>query len=431
MDQFIDLTGEDPATLQGSIAQEDSECQILSVSEPVPEVSTENLINEISEPLRNFLRPSVAPTECSDSEDSSDIQITSVQEGGAKPNKLTFSAGTTRRAFRNAIIDKTFIPNEETPDLSAVIEGIRTLLFQEIPPLLTEHHGLKGWVAIRNVYENIPTGIETHIAIETPNQIILSDFGLEAFFRTVEGFLLSRNAEVIRGHSNLSYSRTESILLKAVKWSPRPGKGSKQLPPHLADKSSLLNIENEDNQCFSYCLSAYLLKREAARFRLAHPVQNDADTVTQTAVDDSDLSIPDEIQYPPSDLTNPFLGNRLQSLTRPRQYRKHFARFGLDKFEFPISPKSVGEIESQLQLKINIFSYFDADGRAIYPMYLSDKTFRREIDLLYFQEHYVLITNLNAFLNDRPNSDRGLYFCRSCLGHKYTKEDLAKHRLFC
>ena len=80
MDQVIDLTGDDPATLQGSIAQEDSECQILSVSEPVHEVSTENLINEISEPLRNFLRPSDAPTECSDSEDSSDIQITSVQE---------------------------------------------------------------------------------------------------------------------------------------------------------------------------------------------------------------------------------------------------------------------------------------------------------------------------------------------------------------
>ena len=53
-------------------------------------------------------------------------------------------------------------------------------------------------------------------------------------------------------------------------------------------------------------------------------------------------------------------------------------------------------------MKINIFSYFDADGNALYPMYLSDKNFRREVDLLYFQEHYALITNLNAFLNDRP-----------------------------
>ena len=93
MDQVIDLTGDDTASLQGPITQEDSDCQILSVSEPEPEVCTENLINEISEPLRNFLRPSEAPTDCSDSEDSTEIQITSVQEGGAKPNKLTFSAG--------------------------------------------------------------------------------------------------------------------------------------------------------------------------------------------------------------------------------------------------------------------------------------------------------------------------------------------------
>ncbi len=100
MDQVIDLTGEDTATLQGPISQDDSECQILSVSEPVPEVSTENLINEISEPLRNFLRPTEATTQCSDSEDASDLQITSVQEGGYKPNKLNFSSGTSRRAFR-------------------------------------------------------------------------------------------------------------------------------------------------------------------------------------------------------------------------------------------------------------------------------------------------------------------------------------------
>ena len=192
MEPSLDLTAEDSPTLQGAADDAESDCQIVSFSEPLPEEPTDDLINQISEPLRNFLRHSEPPTESSD--DSNDIQITAVQEGGARVNKLTFTPGVTRRAFRNAIIDKTFIPNEETPDLSSVIDGIRTLLFQEIPPLLTEHHGLKGWVAIRNVYENIPTGIETHIAIETPNQIILSDFGLDAFYRTVEGFLLSRNA---------------------------------------------------------------------------------------------------------------------------------------------------------------------------------------------------------------------------------------------
>ena len=48
MDDVIDLTADDTATLHESIPQDDPECQILSVSEPVPEVSTENLINEIS-----------------------------------------------------------------------------------------------------------------------------------------------------------------------------------------------------------------------------------------------------------------------------------------------------------------------------------------------------------------------------------------------
>ncbi len=57
---------------------------------------------------------------------------------------------------------------------------MRKPLFQEIPPIRSEHHGLNGWVGIKNVYENIGTGLEKHIAIETTNQIILTAFCLDA-----------------------------------------------------------------------------------------------------------------------------------------------------------------------------------------------------------------------------------------------------------
>ena len=53
------------------------------------------------------------------------------------------------------------------------------------------------------------------------------------------------------------------------------------------------------------------------------------------------------------------------------------------------------------------------------------------MDLLYWDEHYALITKLSAFLSDLSTHQHKLYFCRKCFGHHVTKEALINHNQFC
>ena len=64
-------------------------------------------------------------------------------------------------------------------------------------------------------------------------------------------------------------------------------------------------------------------------------------------------------------------------------------------------------------------------------MFVSKKEYKREVDLLFWNEHYALITNFSAFLRDLTNCRNKIWFCKSCFGHHFSEEALANHKLFC
>ena len=90
----------------------------------------------------------------------------------------------------------------------------------------------------------------------------------------------------------------------------------------------------------------------------------------------------DGVVYPESNARNPF-DKHIGNLYKPNQYKPHFARFGLDQLQYPVNPLELGPIEDVLKLRINVFSFFDDLGLARYPLYLSEKPYKREVDLLY------------------------------------------------
>ena len=90
-------------------------------------------------------------------------------------------------------------------------------------------------------------------------------------------------------------------------------------------------------------------------------------------------------------------------------------------------------IEDQLQIKINIFSFFDDQGLARYPYYISKKEYEKEVDLLYWGEHYALIKNFSAFLQDHTHENTGhaMHYCKKCFTPHKTEETLKHHNLYC
>jgi hypothetical protein len=92
----------------------------------------------------------------------------------------------------------------------------------------------------------------------------------------------------------------------------------------------------------------------------------------------------------------------------------------------------VPEIEQQLQLRINLFTYHDEEGVARAPLYISkQEQFGREIDLLFFNGHYAWIHNFSGFLFDVTKDKNKKLFCKQCFGHFSSAGVVRKHKLFC
>ena len=62
---------------------------------------------------------------------------------------------------------------------------------------------------------------------------------------------------------------------------------------------------------------------------------------------------------------------------------------------------------------------FGYENKLVFPVYISDQTFKSSIDLLFLinddQSHYVYIEGFNTFMFHQPKNKNKKWFCKSCL----------------
>ena len=117
---------------------------------------------------------------------------------------------------------------------------------------------------------------------------------------------------------------------------------------------------------------------------------------------------------------------------RPNMYTEHiFENNQLADLPFPIVPNDVHLNEDQLQININLFSFFDDDGIAGHPLFISKKLYPRTANLLNWEEHYAPITDIPRLFQDINKHEHCNNICIRCLGSFYTEEYLWKHQRLC
>ena len=151
------------------------------------------------------------------------------------------------------------------------------------------------------------------------------------------------------------------------------------LPVRLKNKKSLLNIRCTDNKCFVYCVAAKLFPAKDNKGRVS-------------------------------------------------KYKKYIKYFNTQNITFPVKLSDVYKFERKNNLTIHVFGIEKND---VFPLYISKnlrKSRHPDIDLLYYDKHYFLITNFGNFLNFKP----GLYhYCRNCLNGFQRKSTLNCHKQLC
>ena len=185
-----------------------------------------------------------------------------------------------------------------------------------------------------------------------------------------------------------------NLTLHVDIWDPIKGSSYIDLPKELKNKKAIINMKNEDNKCFLWCV-----------LRALNPKDDKPERI------DKDL-----------------------------KSKEH--TLNMEGIAYPVDFKGINRFEKQNpDISISVLGY--SKDERIYPLRISKFTKSKKEDerkhnitLLLIKNgdnsHYCLINNLSRLLTSQVNNHKGkLYFCLNCLNAYDKPEKLNKHKEYC
>ena len=176
--------------------------------------------------------------------------------------------------------------------------------------------------------------------------------------------------------SGFVFQEIEEVILEICKVNDIQASSYIELPGKYKDNKSIINIKNNDQYCFLWCIFAQL-----------YPVENHKDRISK--------------------------------------YIIHLNKFNLKGLEFPMKVKDIPKFENLNNLNINVF---ELTGNVLTPIHINKNYLEPQIDLLLFENHYCLITKLHCLLNKDSHMK---WVCRRCLTAFSSEPVLVDHMERC
>ena len=190
------------------------------------------------------------------------------------------------------------------------------------------------------------------------------------------------------------FVEVENLTLHTDIWDPIKASSYIDLPKELKNKNAIINMKNEDNKCFLWCVLRALNPKDT------HPERIDKD-----------------------------LKSKENTLN-------------MEGITYPVDLKDINRFEKQNpDISISVLGY--SKDERIYPLKISKFTKVKKEDerkhnivLLLIKKgdnsHYCYVKKLSALLSSQVNKhDHKLYFCLNCLNGYDDPEKLEKHKEYC
>ena len=187
--------------------------------------------------------------------------------------------------------------------------------------------------------------------------------------------IIARIGEVLanfqRSGSNWVFVSINQLEIHMADWKPISGSSYIPLPPKIKNKGAVINMKNEDNQCFKWCV-----------VRALNPIEKNSERITKELKDESE-------------------------------------RLNWGGLRFPVDLKQIKIFEKfNPFISINVFGFEDD----VYPLRIPKRKKRINIDLLLIsdeeKQHYCLIKNLSRLVSNQISKHNGsAEICRSCMNH--------------
>ena len=199
--------------------------------------------------------------------------------------------------------------------------------------------------------------------------------------------ILNMIAQWVSEGSGWTIQSVDNHYLNIVQYQPMKGSSYIKLPQELRNSAKgLINMKNEDNECFRWC-----------HIRHLNP----------------------QVKYP----------QRIKK--SDKQYVDNLNYNGI---EFPVTTKQYmyNKIEKQNETNINVFGY---ENKQPYPIYVSKEKYDNQMNLLLITEnenkHYVLIKDFNSFMYNKTKHKETKHFCMHCLQGFSSERVLNNHKDNC
>ena len=272
-------------------------------------------------------------------------------------------------------------------DPLAQMQDTRNGAERQLTTLLNEMKGLKYVETLKVTFEKISADVivEKSAYFNSTSQTIINEMEINEALQMSKQNILNKIAQWISEGSGWTVQSVDSHYLNIVKYEPMKGSSYIQLPNELRNpKKGLINMKNEDNECFRWC-------------HIRHLNQQD--------------------KYP----------QRIK-----KSDKEYVNKLDYSGVEFPIAVKHYNRIEKQNSVNINVFGY---ENKQPYPIYVSKEKYEDHMELLLVTEkdnkHYVLIKDFNRFMYSQTKHEHRKHFCMHCLQCFSSERVLSNHKDIC
>ena len=277
------------------------------------------------------------------------------------------------------------IKNNKDP--LAQMQNTRNAIEHHVITLLNEMKGLKCVETLKVTFSKMSDGetvIKNAYFNSTP-QTIINQMEINEALQMSKQNILNLISHWISDGSGWTIQSVDSHYLNIVKYKPLKGSSYIQLPYELRNSAKgLINMKNEDNECFRWC-----------HIRHLNPQDKDPQRIKKS----------------------------------DKLYVKNLDYSGV---EFPVSVKHYNKIEKQNSININVFGYEDKQP---YPIYASKEKYEDHMEILLVtkdeNKHYVLIKDFNKFMYNQTKHKERKHFCMYCLQCFSSERVLNNHKDIC
>ena len=187
------------------------------------------------------------------------------------------------------------------------------------------------------------------------------------------------------------------LVLHTTKWEPIYGSSYIPLDPYLANKKAIINMQNEDDKCFMWCV-----------LRALYPKNKNAERIDKDLKSKQDIINMNGIHYPVN----------LKAIDRFEHLNPNIS----------ISVLGYNKEERIFPLRISKYTGCDYD----IVLLLLKEAEKGENGEIKEKTHYTLVKNKNALIASQINShEHKRHLCLNCFNSFNSPETLEKHKENC